>query len=98
MKFLHLRRKDKRTGRPLSTGGITVAYVLDKDTHRLSFTLCRCRRNEHYCRKLGRTISGGRYEANQGTIIPMQEDVHPVASLMDELRGLGYLNKKFQVR
>lgn len=41
-------------------GGTTVAYEYNPDTHQVKYALAVCNPKEHYCKRVGRMVAGGR--------------------------------------
>ena len=62
-KFLHLRRKINNTIQ--STGGMTIAYIIDDDYHVIGFAPARCHINDTYNKKQGRVKAEGRLKSDK---------------------------------
>lgn len=65
VKYIHLRvYKDEHSTVPEAKGGITFAYDITGDT--INFTTSTCNARDHYNKKIGRAIAGGRLACNKG--------------------------------
>lgn len=61
-KYLHLRRKiDDRIQ---STGGMTIAYIIDDDFKVIGFAPARCHKNDTYNKQQGRVKAEGRLKSD----------------------------------
>jgi len=60
VRYIHLRERDI-FGCLRPTGGVTVAYdVADNGT--VTYTHSECSWKDHYCKRIGRSVSQGRLE------------------------------------
>lgn len=65
VKYIHLRvYKDVHSIVPEAKGGITFAYDITGDT--INFTTSTCNARDHYNKKIGRAIAGGRLACGKG--------------------------------
>lgn len=55
--YIHLRDRDEN-GRPLTRGGVTIAYINLHDVITLAVAVCS--QKDNFCRRLGRNIARGR--------------------------------------
>ncbi len=65
VKYIHLRvHKDAFSTYPEAKGGITFAYDITGNT--INFTASKCNAKDHYNKKIGRAIAGGRLACGKG--------------------------------
>jgi hypothetical protein len=93
VKFLHLRNVDDREmGTSSLYGGKTIAYKLEGDL--MKYVVALCGKKEHFNRKLGNKIAGGRLQCERKacqkkyvhTVDLTSYDMPPIEALI-ELEG-----------
>jgi len=100
VKFLHLREFEgfeghfdpRRDGPYLCLkGGKTIAYKIEDGL--LKYVVALCGRKEHFNRKLGNKIAGGRLQCEREAcqrkyvkVVELEKDAHPIDTLV-ELEG-----------
>lgn len=67
VRFIHVRAYEHALSLdPHPCGGITIAYDINGDT--ISYATARCADKEHYNKKIGRMVAGGRLAAERGIV------------------------------
>lgn len=59
IKYVHCRNIDN-DGKILGKGGLTAAYILDKDNKVVGYACAKCHENDNYNKYLGRAKATGR--------------------------------------
>lgn len=93
VRFIHLREYE---GMQLSTkGGATIAYIItqnagDTTKRTATFTVAVCPPNQHYVRKNGRDVAGGRLLCERPNrnymigVVTVPENTNPAAAILEE--------------
>lgn len=72
-KFVHIRHYTW-DGKVYAKGGHTIAYNFDPETRQAVYTEAKCNDRDHYNKKIGRAITGGRLAKHGGTQVQVPED------------------------
>lgn len=74
IKYIHLRGYYISEGKdPDPCGGATIAFS-KTEAGDIEYCIAKCYYKDHFNKKIGRLISSGRLNKNQGKILPLKEE------------------------
>lgn len=85
MRFLHIRNRhgDDQNYEVTTKGGITVAYEVVNNGDEVHMATAKCSIRDNYCRKTGRTIAEGRFNAGKITVVALaQANTSPIEHIL----------------
>lgn len=74
--FIHLRYRNKK-GEVENNGGLTIAYRKGHNEGQLEVAIARCRYNDNFNKRIGRSIAVGNLNWNNCWVVACPTDANP---------------------